>query len=129
MSISHDDFLRIFENSSRHSQKLLLVQDNSRHGPQVCAMGLFVNFDSFFLKVPLMTFTTKISAPVRKHNKYFSITVSSDLIYFLKYCRHSLSASFCGVAMIQEITFLFVGSSVWYKERRSFGFGKFVLRG
>ena len=129
MSISHVDFLRIFENSSRHSQKLLHVWGNFRHGPQVCAMSLFVNFDSLFLKVPLMASTTKSSAPVRKHNKYFSITVSSDLIYFLKYCRHSLSASFCGDAMMQEITFLKSRSSVWYKERRSFWFGKFVLRG
>ena len=66
------------------------MEGNFRQGPQVCAMGLLVNFDSFFLKVTLMASKTKISAPVRKHNKCFSIIVSSDLIYFLKYCSSNV---------------------------------------
>ena len=66
LSISHVDFLRIFENSSLNSQKLLYVEGNSRHGPQVCAMGLLVNSDLFFLKVTLMASITKTSPPIRK---------------------------------------------------------------
>ena len=82
--MSHVEFLRILENSSRNSQKLLYVEGNSSHDPQVCAMGLRVNFDSFFLKVTLMASTVKIIAPLRKHNTCFSIIVSSDLIYIFK---------------------------------------------